>query len=203
VLNVVQGFFGRQLKENGLIANIGIKSVAVWDTVGSLGIPFYAGDSRFDVYRFTDTALSAQVANGFHAMAIDEMRSDFPITRWDARAGVTQVWFIGAHADVGGGYARNESGLSDISLQWMTQKLTQAGVNFATPPTYVPATQNVDQPIHTPWKESPFNFLQHAVRQVEATGTFHRSVIARWQQDGNYRPDALSAFKPAGPTRSE
>ena len=203
VINVVQGFFGRKLKPDGLIENINIKSVAVWDTVGSLGIPVYAGDSRFDVYRFTDTALSTQVENGFHAMAIDEMRSDFPITQWDARAGVIQVWFLGAHADVGGGYARGESGLSDVALQWMTQKLTQAGVSFATPLTYIPSTQNIDQAIHTPWKQPPFNFLEQCIRQVPPNSTFHSSVLERWKQDANYRPAALSAFKPLGPTRFE
>ncbi len=201
VINVVQGFLGHQLRADGLIANIDIKSVAVWDTVGSLGIPLYAGNSRFDVFRFTDTALSRQVENGFHAMAIDEMRSDFPVTQWDARPDVTQVWFAGAHADIGGGYARSESGLSDLALLWMTQKLTQAGVSFATPPTYVASTQNVQQAIHMPWKQSPFNFLEQRMRQVMADSTFHSSVVERWKQDGNYRPDALSAFKPLGPTR--
>ncbi len=41
----------------------GIKAVAVWDTVGSLGIPAYVGDSddRVDVFRFADTALSSSV----------------------------------------------------------------------------------------------------------------------------------------------
>src|SRR6185295_346112 len=93
------------------------------DTVGSLGIPAYAADTRFDVYRFTDTALSTRVELGFHAMAIDELRRDFPVTRWDARDGIEQVWFAGAHADVGGGYLPVESRLSDIGLSWMMKKL--------------------------------------------------------------------------------
>jgi uncharacterized protein (DUF2235 family) len=203
VLNVIQGFFGRALKDDGLLPNIKIKSVAVWDTVGSLGIPLYAADSRFDVYRFTDEALSEQVENGFHAMAIDEMRLDFPITKWNARAGVTQVWFLGAHADVGGGYGRAESGLSDIALQWMMQKLTRTGVSFATPLTYEPTTDSFIQPIHTPWKDSPFKALLREMRKIDATDLFHNSVSERWRQDEKYRPDALGPFKPAGPSRFE
>jgi glutathione S-transferase len=57
-----------------------------------------------DILRFTDGVLSAKVERGFHAMAIDELRIDFPITRWNARDGIEQVWFVGAHSDVGGGY---------------------------------------------------------------------------------------------------
>ena len=33
----------------------------------------------------------------------------------------TQIWFAGAHSDVGGGYAKHE--LSDISLFWMAVSL--------------------------------------------------------------------------------
>ena len=106
MLNFVSGFFARQLDADQLIADVPIKSVAVWDTVGSLGIPAYAGDKRFDVFRFVDTKLSNKVQHGFHAMAVDELRGDFPVTAWDSRAGVKQVWFVGAHADVGGGYTR-------------------------------------------------------------------------------------------------
>ena len=55
MLNFVSGFFARQLDADQLIANVPIKSVAVWDTVGSMGIPAYAADKRFDVFRFVDT----------------------------------------------------------------------------------------------------------------------------------------------------
>jgi glutathione S-transferase len=177
--------------------NIKIKSVAVWDTVGSMGIPVYAADMRYDVFRFTDTTLSALVENGFHAMAIDEMRCDFPVTRWESRPGVTEVWFCGAHADVGGGYPADESRLSDQALKWMSAKLAGAGVAFATPPTYTPTVEPVDAPIHTPWTESPFNLLVKSVRKVAAQDTLHASVSARWA-GGAYRPEALSPYAGSG-----
>ena len=50
LLNFVGGFFARQLDADQLIANVPIKSVAVWDPVGSMGIPAYAGDKRYDVF---------------------------------------------------------------------------------------------------------------------------------------------------------
>ena len=67
MLNFVGGFFARKLDADQLIADVPIKSVAVWDTVGSMGIPAYAADKRFDVFRFVDTRLSDKVQNGFHA----------------------------------------------------------------------------------------------------------------------------------------
>src|SRR5215469_10126536 len=30
-----------------------------------------------------------------------------------------QIWFAGVHSDIGGGYAENESRLSEITLAWM------------------------------------------------------------------------------------
>jgi hypothetical protein len=45
-------------------------------------------------------------------------------------ARVKQLWFPGAHADVGGGYA--ECGLSDVALDWMIQEAQAAGLAFET-----------------------------------------------------------------------
>jgi len=122
VLGIVQNLIGGQLDDRSLIPDIRIRSVAVWDTAGEMGIPRYEDDHRFDSFRFVDNALSPQVENGFHAMSIDELRLDFPVMRWDARAGVRQVWFAGVHADVGGGYPPTESRLSDTALDWMMRK---------------------------------------------------------------------------------
>ena len=192
MLNFVGGFFARQLDANQLIADVPIKSVAVWDTVGSMGIPAYAADKRFDVFRFVDTKLSNKVQNGFHAMAVDELRADFPVTSWDSRAGVKQVWFVGAHADVGGGYTAQESRLSDIALDWMMKQLAEVGVRLATPLTYEPKP-TIDPAIHKPWTKAPFALLPRSPRQVASTDTIHDSVLRRWQADGGYRPDALAA----------
>ena len=39
-----------------------------------------------------------------------------------------QIWFAGNHADVGGGYAENESRLSDITLHWIVSCAKLAGL---------------------------------------------------------------------------
>jgi hypothetical protein len=187
-----------RLPENGLIGNVPIKSVGVWDTVGSLGIPVYFADGRYDLYRFKDTALSPKVERGFHAMAIDELRADFPVTRWDERLGVRQVWFAGAHSDVGGGYITNECGLSDVALDWMIRQLNGVGVLFETPPRLPPDVGRTSQNIHEPWAKFPFKALLRDPRQVRATDLLHDSVLKRWQADEAYRPMAMQAFAQSG-----
>jgi uncharacterized protein (DUF2235 family) len=102
-----------------------IRCIAVWDTVGSLGIP----DSRFcqTAYSFHDTALGPGVEFAYHALAMDEQRGPFQPTIWDSNAKprvtqtVEQVWFAGVHSNIGGGYPEHE--LSDAALFWMCSKL--------------------------------------------------------------------------------
>ena len=58
---------------------INIKVVAVWDTVGALGIPFFSiqGISR-RTFGFLHTGLRTMIENGYHALAIDEHRAILP-----------------------------------------------------------------------------------------------------------------------------
>jgi uncharacterized protein (DUF2235 family) len=143
-----------------------IQAVAVWDTVGSLGIPDYAKNgSRLDAFEFADTKLSPNVSLGFQAIAVDELRGDFTPTLWDADRRVVQALFPGAHADVGGGYptTNSESGLSDNTLEWMTANLTAIGVHFLQTPAYRPAPSH-NGPAHAPWLHAPWNVLDRAAR---------------------------------------
>lgn len=118
--------------------------LGVFDTVGALGLP---GLSRHGP-QFHDVQLSRQVLRARHALALDETRLKFVPTFWEvpepgagvpAQAGQTttedprvkQVWFEGAHSDVGGGY--RETGLSDTSLLWMVREAHAAGLVFDVP----------------------------------------------------------------------
>ena len=106
-----------------------IKCVAVWDTVGNLGNPFASGGAIGRRYEFHDTRLTDNIDVGLHALSIDEIRGPFRPTLWTLPKGqalpanqhVEQVWFAGTHADVGGGH--RETGLSDIALIWMAERL--------------------------------------------------------------------------------
>lgn len=129
-----------------------IRVVGVWDTVGSLGIPFGGLDLVRRTNRrwqFHDTTLSSRVDAAFHAVAIDERRGPFVPTLWHTepaapeRAGqrVEQVWFSGVHSDVGGGY--RGTGLSDLALLWMADRLRECGLALRperlTPPHVAPS----------------------------------------------------------------
>lgn len=199
LLNFVQVLFSKDLPENGLIADVPVKCVAVWDTVGALGIPKYVEDKRYDLFKFIDTKLSEKVEYGFHGMAIDEFRSDFPVTRWDTRKNIEQVWFVGAHSDVGGGYPHNESHLSDQALGWMMKKLSNIGVVFVTPLIHNFSCQPyMAQKIHTPWEKFPFSTLSKSSRQIENADVLHSSVLWRWGEDNTYRPAAMKSFVEIG-----
>lgn len=140
------------LKDSDLSPIDRIASVAVWDTVGAMGLPNYRNEARLDRYKFANTHLSEKVTMGFHAVALDEQRVDFTPMLWDPAANVTQVLFPGAHADVGGGYPNNaqESGLSNIALRWMIAKLKGAGVRFNDDDVNVFAP-DATASAHKPW----------------------------------------------------
>ncbi|MBX9825349.1 MAG: DUF2235 domain-containing protein [Xanthobacteraceae bacterium] len=121
-----------------------IKMVGVWDTVGSLGIPFFsiAGISR-STFGWLHTGLRLSIENGYHALAIDEHRRDFAPTLWSVRwpndpkavfaaprplASVEQRWFAGAHANVGGGYASDL--LAQVPLRWLMKNASRHGLVF-------------------------------------------------------------------------
>jgi hypothetical protein len=110
-----------------------IKCVAVWDTVGSYGIPAGIGLAPLARYftlltlGFHDTSFGEHIDVGLHAVAVDEHRRPFVPTFWTIARGrrpkghVEQTWFAGAHCNVGGGYP--QSGLSDEALIWMIARV--------------------------------------------------------------------------------
>jgi hypothetical protein len=174
------------LKESDFIPLVRIRTVAVWDTVGSLGIPGYVKGARRDLFSFVDDRLSAMVDNGFHAMALDEERRDFPVERWDPDPRIEEMWFIGAHSDVGGGYPAAECGLSDIALSWMMQKLQSQGVLLAHPLVHKPDLSPCNQAYHTPWTKPPFN-IDATRRKQRQNDAFDPSVKERWGRDKDYQ----------------
>ncbi len=116
-------------------AALKIHFIGVWDTVGALGIPndmelFNLLDNPAS-WRFHDTTLGEHINIARHAMAMDEKRSSFCVTRWTKYASdrdVKEKWFPGVHSDVGGGYS--DTDLSDITLEWMLTEAAEAGLVF-------------------------------------------------------------------------
>ncbi|WP_022850001.1 DUF2235 domain-containing protein [Limisalsivibrio acetivorans] len=120
-----------------------VELIGVWDTVGALGIPddlevINLFDDKKD-WEFYDNNLGSNVKHGRHAMAIDEIRSSFTVTRWTNREGgtakpenvhkgIVEKWFPGAHSDVGGGNVTCD--LSDGALIWMVEEAENIGLKF-------------------------------------------------------------------------
>jgi hypothetical protein len=203
-----------RLPQDDLLTPAPIEAIAVWDTVGALGIPEYTRTMlRIDVFRFADTKLSSVVVHGIHAIAVDERRADFCPTLWDADGRITQVLFPGAHADVGGGYpeAGGESGLSDRPLQWLTQQLSGMGVLFSPTPSVVPLPDALGT-AHEPWLHAPWNALPRAARAFPPNLCLSQSVVDRTKAAGvvaepntgaaRYLPANLAAYLSGGAAAS-
>ncbi|KAH9822804.1 putative alpha/beta hydrolase domain (DUF2235), partial [Teratosphaeria destructans] len=116
-----------------LTQEVDIKAIGVWDTVGSLGIPvnpllqrMFNLPSFFRTYRWFDTRLDSHIKNGFHALALDERRFPYSPAVWeredDCQTNLEQVWFPGAHSNIGGSY--NDSGMANITLAWMMDRMS-------------------------------------------------------------------------------
>jgi len=122
-----------------------IKVLGVWDTVGALGIPLKVAEKwNVEHYQFHDTKLSHIVEHAYHAVAIDEHRDNYKPTLWDPpkpAQHIEQVWFPGAHADVGGGYP--EQPLSDVALHWMQTRAKLDGHGLEIDPRQEPEVEQV------------------------------------------------------------
>ena len=181
-LDFVRGISEVELKPADFRKNVPIHAVGVWDTVGALGIPDYHGSTgRSDVFQFADNRLNDKVRHGFHAVSMDEQRGDFVPTLWQRCERVEEVWFAGAHADVGGGYA--ERHLSDIALLWMADRLQEAGLTMQS------GLKDLLKPdpygnCHEPWKDVPWKHLPSGPRPIPPDAVLHESVRARRTRGG-------------------
>ena len=192
-----------------------IHFIGVWDTVGSLGVP-YGPLSRIAAsrYNFHDTDLSEAVNYAYQALAIDERRGAFPPTLWTRKEGrgalpeeqahkqvLEQVWFAGCHSNIGGGY--EDCGLSDISFLWMVSKeaaaaLDDGGRPLAFDEGYL--RKKIDRRMGAltdsaagPWRVLPKHVRAIMARPPEGKETcelIHASVMQRykWPKAGSFAP---------------
>lgn len=183
-----------QFRKDYQSQDVRIEVIGVWDTVGALGIPLllFSGLDHL-LFSFHDTSLHPNVRYGYHAVAIDEKRESFTPTLWDPREGIEQVWFAGVHSDVGGGY--KETGLSDVTLAWMLEKLQPHGLLFsdrAFAPDGTPAIKGdpLMMPMHDSYKP-PFLTPHPSIRAIPPSAAFHISVQERLKKLPEYRPPNL------------
>jgi uncharacterized protein (DUF2235 family) len=176
-----------------------VRFVGVWDTVGALGIPlsFLGFLNRED--EFYDTKIGPNVEIARHALAIDEKRSDFAPTIWQDRPGMDlqQVWFAGAHGDVGGGYSPDRDGglLSDLALRWIIREVGKAGLA-----TEIHLTRGLSNSPLAKLHESRKHIyrsrkrLRRQLEHGEGDLLVHRSVKTRYDAVPGYRPRQLKEY---------
>ena len=118
-------------------ADVPIEMIGVWDTVKSLGIEYpFLWRLAPQPTDFHDHDLAASVKNGFHALAMDETRRAFRPVMWhtgnDFKGHIEQVWFRGAHSDVGGDIKNFQPArpLTNIPLVWMLEKAKDCGLTL-------------------------------------------------------------------------
>jgi uncharacterized protein (DUF2235 family) len=104
-----------------------VRFLGIWDCVPSFGLP---GNS---VNLGWHLDLPDNVVKCYHALSLDERRRTFPEHRLSARVAESaqegrlfEVWFRGAHSDVGGG--NGNAGISSIPLNWILKKAISCGL---------------------------------------------------------------------------
>lgn len=193
----------------------------VWDTVGALGVPF--GNipviSRSN-YGFLEVDLRINYSRAYHALAIDEHREAFSPTLWTktvkkgaetypprSLSDVEQRWFVGAHADVGGGY--DNGLLAQVPLNWLMGKAALHGLKFNN--TVVIDGDESQAKVHDSFAEMGHGLYRAVklgrpylrtigadalVNGEKTTTTINETIDAtvfdRWQRDTAYRPLNLS-----------
>jgi uncharacterized protein (DUF2235 family) len=188
-----------QLTPQYALTEVNIRMVAVWDTVGALGVPGQLF-TEFDQakYGFLDTTLSAKVQNAYHAISLDERRASFVPTLWTNADGsprandaqVTQIWFPGVHCDVGGSYADEQ--LSNITLRWMIDNAKACGLEFDETALKAELGAGPFQPLgpqHDEWKIVPWGLPKS--RTAPDNAVLANTVAIRCQKMG-YKSAALS-----------
>ncbi|MGY4501125.1 uncharacterized protein (DUF2235 family) [Bradyrhizobium sp. GM24.11] len=117
--------------EVGRVSGASAYFIGIWDAVAAIGWQRFFPDWAYDRHFPSDIQYAR------HLQSIDEGRRDFKrvpwggsgTVKWPDRQGepeqFDQIWFAGNHADIGGSYPENESRLSDITLAWMVEFITE------------------------------------------------------------------------------
>lgn len=197
---------------------------AMYDTVASIGIPNMSkADRPVTEVLFEDGhSLPKNVLKALHCVSMDDKRKIFQPTLMNYQKGVVhEVWFAGAHSDVGGGYYRDR--LSDISLeyflQWVSDNVPEVRYGMPTEerllnilPNDVDYEIGLDDILRNP---SPFgknhqqgggivdwlmltDRLCCVIEDNKASKKrpmVHWSVASRINGDGDYRPKSLKNKK--------
>ena len=127
-----------------------IKFLGLWDTVAAYGLPvdeMTRGVSRYiwPLELPNRTFNHGKVNRACHALSIDDQRTTFHPVLWDEstlpdsssatttkQEKLTQLWFAGVHANVGGGYP--DDALAHIPMYWIWKEAQDSGLAFKKSP---------------------------------------------------------------------
>ncbi len=195
------GPHGRLFRRTHCRGDVPVEFIGVWDTVKALGVP-YPGFSRLApmAAHFHDELLLSNVRHAYHALALDEDRSAFTPLPWRLgparREGrVEQMWFPGAHGDVGGQvWTRPEARpLANIPLVWMIERALRSGLDapsdwrrFFPTDAAAPAKGTRSGSARLFWDRRPRSI------GLCASEAIHTSVYERIDRLRDYRPLALT-----------
>jgi len=133
-----------------------VRFVGLWDTVAAYGLPMEEMTRFYSKWIFPfeilDPQLHPDVKRACHALSIDDERTTFHPKLWTETkqdgssesniSGYTyherlsQVWFPGVHANVGGGYP--DDSLAQVSLDWIMQEAELCDLKFKRKPDAEP-----------------------------------------------------------------
>jgi len=124
-----------------------IRFLGLWDTVAAYGLPIdemTLGVSQWLwPLELPSHTLHPDVKRACHALSLDDERTTFHPVLWNERSQLppppgttrytfneklTQVWFAGVHANVGGGYP--DDSLAQIPLYWIMEEARTCGLVF-------------------------------------------------------------------------
>jgi len=216
----------QKAKSNQDYANLG-KYIyeALYDTVASIGLPNMSKSNRpdFDVVFENGHSLPINVKNALHCVSLDDKRHAFQPTLMNYQQDIVhEVWFAGAHSDVGGGYYRDR--LSDMSLEyflgWVADNVPEARYRMPTEneledvvPEGVDYKIGIDDLTRNPsafgknHQQDRFFVLDWLTltdrlccviendKPSSRRPLVHWSVAARIHSDGDYRPKSLKNVK--------
>ena len=163
-----------------------VEMVGVWDTVGSIGLPFgrIPGVSSSTLH-FHNTHLSRIVRHSYQALALDEYRKPYWAILWtrfmpdqptpavptDDDRIVEQRWFSGAHSNVGGGYAGDL--LPRRPLAWIQSKAESCGLGFDER-----VRIEGEEDLHRPIRDSYGQFLGGSWKYITCGKRYVRWVMS-------------------------
>jgi uncharacterized protein (DUF2235 family) len=142
---------------NDAVNGVKVEFLGLWDTVAAYGLPTDEMTLGWDRWiwplSMSDRDIWSGVKKACHALSLDDERNTFHPVLWnEVKADVTpatraekctyqdqqtkhtdeetltQVWFAGVHANVGGGYP--DDSLAHVPLRWIVNEARKTGLRF-------------------------------------------------------------------------